>query len=267
MKKILLATALLATLGTAWAGSAGGFGGATEITQWQNNALLGKQLTTQIDQYRQMVQSVQTQMQQLQALKASGQALTDSQWGDAISSMRQLNQVVQASQGISYSMQNADAQFQSRYPGYDDAMMKQMRAKGQVPQDFSARSEQMSNGVLNSVRGSMNAAGYQAQQFDSEDALLSKLKSQSGNAVGQMQAIQAGNQIAAFMVDELRKQRQLNMTMGDTQNNWIAYQVSEAAREKEATKANQAALVKNTNNMVIKSVQDAAAERRAAMKP
>lgn len=267
MKKLTLLAALLANLAVApaFAGSVAGTGGATEVTQWQNMGLLSKQLSEQIRTYEQMVQSVQTQLQQLDQLRMQGKTLSDGQWSNAIESLRTLNQVVQGSQGISYAMQSADQQFQARYPGYQDTMIQQMRQNGQVPIGFAQRSEQMSNGVIDSSRGALAAAGYQASQFESEDALLRNLKAQSNNAVGQMQAIQAGNQISGFMVDELRKQRQLNMAMMQSQTNWVAYQTQKAVNDEESAKANASAMARNTNKAADDAIAKSTAARRAAL--
>jgi P-type conjugative transfer protein TrbJ len=51
----------------------------------------------------------------------------------------------------------------------------------------------------------------QNSQFDSDSALLQSLKSQSQSAVGRMQAIEVGNQIAENQAEQLMKLRQLMM--------------------------------------------------------
>ena len=59
--------------------------------------------------------------------------------------------------------------------------------------------------------GALKAAGLQNDQFNSDAALLKTLQGQSTTAVGRMQAIEVGNQIAENQAEQLMKLRQLMM--------------------------------------------------------
>ncbi|MGD0860109.1 MAG: hypothetical protein ABR912_12375 [Terracidiphilus sp.] len=62
-----------------------------------------------------------------------------------------------------------------------------------------------------SIRGALDAAGFQDQQFNSDESLLQTLQGQSMTAVGRMQALEVGNQIAENQSEQLMKLRQLMM--------------------------------------------------------
>jgi len=92
-----------------------------------------------------------------------------------------------------------DGTFRLRFPGYSTSTNY-----GQSYQTWSQTS-------LDSTLGALKAAGVQNDQFDSDEALLQSLQGQSQSAVGRMQAIEVGNQIAENQAEQLMKLRQLMM--------------------------------------------------------
>jgi P-type conjugative transfer protein TrbJ len=91
----------------------------------------------------------------------------------------------------------------------------------------------------------MAAVGMQSEEFVSEEVTMQLLQDMSSSSVGRMQAIQAGNQIAAQQVRQLQKLRQLMMLHLQTQSNYQAWQsdkesMHEAGREKFFSKPSQA---------------------------
>jgi P-type conjugative transfer protein TrbJ len=116
-------------------------------------------------------------------------------------------------------MSNMDGAFRLRFPGYSTSTNF-----GQSYQGWSQTS-------LDSTLGALSAAGLQNSQFDSDTALLQTLQQQSTSAVGRMQAIEVGNQIAENQSEQLMKLRQL--MMADMQSK-AAYQGSIV--QAEATK-------------------------------
>ena len=92
-----------------------------------------------------------------------------------------------------------DGTFRLRFPGYSTSTNY-----GQSYQNWSQTS-------LDSTLGALKAAGVQNCEFDSDEALLQSLQGQSQSAVGRMQAIEVGNQIAENQAEQLMKLRQLMM--------------------------------------------------------
>jgi P-type conjugative transfer protein TrbJ len=194
----------------AYAGVPGVF--ATEYTQLLNYAELAGQLEKQ-------VLMVENQLNQLADMAKHGITITNQLFGTVAADINNLNQIVKTGQSLSYTMSNLDGSFRLRFPGYSSSTNY-----GQSYQTWSQTS-------LDSTRGALNAAGLQNSQFNSDEALLKTLQSQSQSAVGRMQAIEVGNQIAENQSEQLMKLRQL--MMADIQSK-AAYQG--ALVQAEATK-------------------------------
>ena len=165
---------------------------ATEYTQILNYVELAGQLEKQ-------VVMVENQLNQLADMAKHGITITDQLFGTVASDITTLRQIVNTGQALSYTLSNMDGTFRLRFPGYSTSTNY-----GQSYQTWSQTS-------LDSTLGALKAAGVQNSQFDSDSALLQSLKSQSQSAVGRMQAIEVGNQIAENQAEQLMKLRQLMM--------------------------------------------------------
>jgi P-type conjugative transfer protein TrbJ len=165
---------------------------ATEYTQLLNYAELVGQLEKQ-------VMMVENQLTQIADMTKQGVPITDQLFGTVTSDIANLRQVVNSGEALSYTMSNLDGSFRTRFPGYSSTTNY-----GQSYQTWSQTS-------LDSTLGALNAAGLQNSQFDSDEALLATLQGQSQSAVGRMQAVEVGNQIAENEAEQLMKLRQLMM--------------------------------------------------------
>ena len=165
---------------------------ATEYTQILNYVELAGQLEKQ-------VVMVENQLNQLADMAKHGITITDQLFGTVASDITTLRQIVNTGQALSYTLSNMDGTFRLRFPGYSTSTNY-----GRSYQNWSQTS-------LDSTLGALKAAGVQNSQFDSDSALLQSLKSQSQSAVGRMQAIEVGNQIAENQAEQLMKLRQLMM--------------------------------------------------------
>jgi P-type conjugative transfer protein TrbJ len=174
----------------AYAGVPGLF--ATEFTQILNYVELAGQL-------EQQVLMVENQLNQLLDMAKHGITITDQLFGAVSSDITSLRQIVNTGESLSYTMGNLDGTFRLRFPGYSSSTNY-----GQSYQTWSQTS-------LDSTLGALKAAGLQDSQFDSDEALLQTLQGQSESAVGRMQAIEVGNQIAENQAEQLMKLRQLMM--------------------------------------------------------
>jgi P-type conjugative transfer protein TrbJ len=174
----------------AYAGVPGMF--ATEFTQIFNYIELAGQLEKQ-------VLMVENQLNQLADMAKHGVTITSQLFGAVGSDITNLRQIVNTGQALSYTMSNLDGTFRVRFPGYTSSTNY-----GQSYQTWSQTS-------LDSTLGALKAAGLQNSQFDSDAALLKTLQDQSQSAMGRMQAIEVGNQIAENQAEQLMKLRQLMM--------------------------------------------------------
>jgi len=174
----------------AYAGVPGVF--ATEFTQLLNYIEL-------VGQLEQQALMVENQLAQIANQVKHGLPIPNQLFGTVAADITNLNQIVNTGQSLSYTMGNLDVAFRLRFPGYSSSINY-----GQSYQTWSQTS-------LDSTRGALNTAGLQNSQFNSDEALLETLKGQSESAVGRMQAIEVGNQIAENQSEQLMKLRQLMM--------------------------------------------------------
>ena len=165
---------------------------ATEYTQLLNYVEL-------IGALEKQVMMVENQLTEIADMTKHGITISNQLFGTVGSDIANLRQIVNTGQALSYTMSNMDGAFRLRFPGYSTSTNY-----GQAYQTWSQTS-------LDSTLGALNAAGLQNSQFNSDTAVLQTLQQQSTSAVGRMQALEVGNQIAENQSEQLMKLRQLMM--------------------------------------------------------
>jgi type IV secretion system protein TrbJ len=203
----LSAVLLVGTVSPAFAG-VGVF--ATEFTQLLNHVELINQYIRQGLQYT-------SQLQQLQQQIIAGTRNPSQLFGNVQGDLQQLGNVVQGGMALAYTMQNLNGVYGQRFPGY-------------APQGttFSAQYQTWGKTVLDTVLGTLRAAGLQGNQLQSEQSILQGLRGLSGSAIGQMEAAQVGVQIGEQQVEQLQKLREL--MLADLQSK-AAFQSAEVQRQ------------------------------------
>lgn len=187
--------------------------GATEWTQLMNNYELAQHTINQIRQLYNEAQMIKYQIEQLKSIRV----YTTGQWDDVFSVLQQLDGIVRQGQGLSYSMSDLERRFKELYPGY------------KPPVNFQNEYKDWSENTMDSIKSSLMAANLQARYFVTEKGAMDKIRSLSDSAVGQTQAIQAGNMMANEMVSQLQKLRQLIMSQMQAQNSYMANEVNKDA--------------------------------------
>lgn len=209
----LLGAAFLISTATAFAGSVAGTGGSTEITQLANNTQLAMSYTEQAQQTIHQFNQYQAMLKNLLRLTPSNVADTSARklWNDnnMNDTFRNMYRIVVGGQQMAYSLSNMDQQFQNLHPGY-----------GNYGTGFNYQDayRNWSDTTRNSVMGSLRMAAVQADDLQSERDLVVALSDSSSTAEGQLQAVQAGNQIGVAMVSQMQKLRQLQMVQIQTQS-------------------------------------------------
>ena len=224
----LIATTIVAT-GPVSAGTP--LTGATEWTQILNNAELvslvgqsGEQIGNQITQISQLAEQIQNQIRIYQNMLQNTLTLPSHVWGQVESDLNRLRSLVNQGQGIAFSMGNADDVLRQRFQSFSE--FKSGLANGET---FSASYRQWSDTNRDTIASTLRAAGLTAEQFTSEEATMGQLRSMSQSAVGQMQALQAGHQIAAQQVAQAQKLRGLVSQQITMMGAW--YQSEQAAKD------------------------------------
>lgn len=230
--RAVMATLVAACLLTAAPSHAGTpLTGATEWTQILNNAELvslvgqsGEQIGNQITQISQLAEQIQNQIRIYQNMLQNTLTLPSHVWGQVEGDLNRLRSLVAQGQSIAFSMGNADDVLRQRFQSFAD--YKSGLANGET---FSASYRQWSDTNRDTIASTLRAAGLTAEQFTSEEATMGQLRSMSQSAVGQMQALQAGHQIAAQQVAQAQKLRGLVSQQITMMGAW--YQSEQAAKD------------------------------------
>lgn len=191
----------------------GATGGATEWTQIANNVLLTSSYGEQARQALTQLKQYDTMLQNLKKLNPSGIANSEAQklWQDQgmNSTFRDLYHVVVGGQSMAYSLSNMDQQFKMLNPGY-----------GNYSNGFNYQDayKNWSDTTRSAFMGSLRMAAVQASDLQTEGDVVTALSDASSTADGQMQAVQAGNQIGVAMISQLQKLRQLQLAQIQSQN-------------------------------------------------
>ncbi len=185
-------------------------------------------------------EQLQTQIQQYQNMVTQGTGLPDSMFGSIAADLKSVVNIYNRSQALGRQIQNMDSQFNTAFPGFD-SYLNQAANSAEVPaQD---RYQKWSQQGRDNVKTAMEAANLNTSTFEPEDAQLARMVARSQSAVGRMQAIQAGNEIASQNVQQLQKLRDLMATQINMQGNYMAQQgdrqaVSEATEQQFEARKN-----------------------------
>ena len=165
------------------------------------------------------------QLQQIQLQASSLRAVPKGLWGQIRTDLAQLQRVVQRGQGIGYTDQNLSNDFRDLYPGYASAT------------DYALAYRRWTQNTLGNLQTSLEDAGAQSEQLQSEDDVLASLALMSDGAAGHMQALQVANMIAVQQVQQLQKLRQLQMGQIQAQVGYLATQQQIQSSQYAALKA------------------------------
>lgn len=167
-------------------------------------------------------QAIKIQIEQLQIQAKNFARTPQNVWTDITGTLRELDSIVRRGQAVSYTLENIEAEFRRKYPGY-------------APQeDFVKAHKDWSDTTLDSIRNALEAAGFQNSEFQTEASTLRTIENLSDSAEGQNQILQAANSIAAQEVIQLMKLRQLQLSQSQAANNYFAYEVNKDAAQNAA---------------------------------
>ena len=219
--------------------AAGQLVGASEFTQILNNAELvglagqsGIQIDNQVTQIAHQVEQIQNQLRIYENMLQNTLKLPDEVWGQVEADLAQLQSIVGQGEGIAFSMGNVDDVLKQRFQSYSEFLENPLNGE-----DFSSAYQSWSETNRDTIAGTLRAANLTAEQFSSEEGTMEQLRSMSGTAVGQMQALQVGHQIASQQVAQMQKLRGLvsqQMTMMGT---W--YQSEQTLRDNAQAESEQ----------------------------
>jgi P-type conjugative transfer protein TrbJ len=195
---------------------------ATEWTQIMNNVQLIAAYIRQGQQYAQQILQYVQQLRDSAELFRNGRAFLTHIFGPIQRELQQLASVVQQGRGLAYSMANLDEQFRNTFEGY------------RSPRNYGVDYQRWSSTTLDTIQGTLRAVGLHSSQLQSEQSIISALRSMATNADGRMQAANTANMIAAESVSQLQKLRALMLADLQSKEAYQAYVVQTDSAEKAA---------------------------------
>ncbi len=237
--RLAIASGLAASLMSPASVSAGAVtGNATEWTQLLNNAELinltgqsAEQISNQVTQIGQLAEQIQNQLRIYENMLQNTLQLPDHVWGQAEADLRRLQQLVSQGQGIAFSMGNIDDVLKQRFQSY--AEFKTGLENGE---SFSDSYQSWSDTNRDTIAATLRAAGLTSDQFSTEEGTMAQLRTASESAIGQMQALQVGHEIAAQQVEQAQKLRglvaqQITMTATWYQSEQVEKDLAQTRRD------------------------------------
>jgi P-type conjugative transfer protein TrbJ len=171
------------------------------------------------------VKQIANQLQQIEMEVKNLASFPAETWNEVQSDLDQLKQLAQSSKDIGTAMQTLSVQFKQMYPGY------------QAPTDYEKEYKTWIDNSMNGFSGAIDAANQHSKSLTAEADKTKAILNLSTSAEGQMQALQAGNMLAAQVVERLQELRQLQTIEVQSQNLYMATQIQDQAAEKAALKA------------------------------
>ena len=175
-------------------------------------------------QYLRQAQQLTQAIKQTTDMIKNSKVLPGQIFGPISSDLTALASIVQGGQALSYSLAGLDSQFKTRFPGY-----------GYTGTGYYTQYRGWSQTSLDTTLGALRAAGLQGQQLNSEQAVLSSLRSMSQSAEGRLEALQVMGQISEQQVQQLMKLRELMMADMSSKQSYQAAIIQKQAASEAAT--------------------------------
>src|SRR5687768_9262248 len=224
MRNIRSSKALCVFLAVAWTQPANAFFGAGDVVY--DPAHTAQTIAEGAKRAAEAARQVQVELNQYTQMIRDGMALTDPVFKPIGDTIRGVHSVYMQGQSLMYRAQNVDSMFGMTYPGYYTWLgtMGQGRSMTATMQE---RYSKWSDKGYENTRAAMTAAGLQVDGMQNEHAMLEQLVTQSNRAGGQMQAIQAANQIAANQAQQMQDLRLLVAQQNQLHANYMAHQIEQ----------------------------------------
>jgi len=169
----------------------------------------GEQLANEINMYADMLKNSRT--------------LSAHSFGAIMNDINALAGIVQGGRALAYSLGNLDQLFRQTYPGY-----------GYNAGAYYLQYRNWSQTSLDTTLGTLRAAGLQGQQLQSEQAVLSSLRSSLQGTDGRLEALHALGDISEQQVEQLMKLRELMMADMSSKQAYQAAMIQQQAASEAA---------------------------------
>jgi P-type conjugative transfer protein TrbJ len=212
--RIITAAVIAALLPSpAFAGGGGFTGGATLPEQIVQEGTAVEQLAKQAEEVQEQIQMVYQQALNLERLPTQ-------MWSSVQSDLDSLINVANEAQGFSYASQNIASQFSQTYP-----------AAASIGNNYGQQMQSWTTDTNSQIKHMLEQYGLQAGQFSTQQSALQAVENASQSAAGRMQVLQAGNQIAGMLVNQIQQLQQDVMAGNSAIGAYEAQQVNNRQQE------------------------------------
>ena len=180
------AAAALALLATTPAYATGMIAGATFPEQ------IVQELTL-VEQYATQAQQLQAQFQQVYNQAVNMQTIPSQLWPNISGQLQNLINLVGNAKGLSYASANTVSAVQSQF-GQPSAVLS----------NYNASLQNWTSNLDGQIAGVLQQFGLNADNFQTTQSALAAIQAQSQSAGGRKAVLQAGNQIAGLMVNQMQ---------------------------------------------------------------
>lgn len=192
-----------------------------------------KDYAEQARHYQELARQLQQQMEMVRMQTQNLQNLSKYDWQNLGALLYKMKNVYSSVEAISYDMGNVSEIFDEHYKdfeGYygDIANASNEEERGKT---FAERYRNIAKANQNTLKGTLQKLELEEKDFDSEEAIVKKLKERSANSKGNLEVLQAGNDLIAYQIDELRKLRVTLMTQTNAMTNYMAAKNNENVLE------------------------------------
>jgi P-type conjugative transfer protein TrbJ len=207
-------------------------GGALETTQLLNKAELIKQVAEAVKQTQELILQYENML--LNTLQ-----LPMSIWNDVTGTLSELQNLLASVKSLTFGAALDFEKFIQQHPGFRKTLEEGM--------DFSKEYKKRIDKWQEYQEGVLKANQIAVESVKDNAALIKQLHEASKSSEGQMQALQAGNQIAAFMAQELDALRLDMARQIDLQSEWAQNEQQERTDEQAAFEMALGTVEKNPN--------------------
>lgn len=163
--------------------------------------------------------------QYLQMLRDAA-SLSDPVFKPIGDTLRAVHTTYMQTQSLLYQAQNIDSAFGMMYPSYYTYLGTMGQGRS-MKQSMADRYKALSDKGYMNTRNAMLSAGMRIDGLKTEQALLDRLIAQANSASGQKQALDAGNQIAGRMAEQMDDLRSLVAENTLLHANYMALQIEQ----------------------------------------
>ena len=176
---------------------------ATEFTQIMNNLELLGIHAEELEQIANQVTQLEHEVTMLEQGWANLEKLVENPMA-AVNSLQQLRDAIQRGQVLSYAASDINGRIDELFPGYSAYKEEDL-----TPEVIDQRYTEWSTQNKDSIRAVLSAAGMEDETIYNEEINMDGLIDKSREAEGNLQAVQAGNLLAAEEIKSLQRLRKL----------------------------------------------------------